>query len=267
MSVEVLSPLVTRVLAPNPSLMTLQGTNTYLVGTRDLVVIDPGPDMPEHVEAIISAVGPSRRIVASLVTHRHGDHLPAAHRLRERIGAPVRGHAMLPGVTEPLVDAERVSLAGAALTALHTPGHTRDHLCFRLAQEAALFSGDLIAGTGTVVVGDEPGDLGLYLESLRRVASLDLRLIYPGHGPVVADSAGKVAEYIEHRESRIREVFLALQDGVDTVEALVARIYPTVNPRLVGAAGRNVRACLDKLAHDGLISPAADGRYRPAADR
>src|SRR3954454_5661050 len=177
---ERLSPLVARLLAPNPSPMTLTGTNTYLVGLTEVAVIDPGPDLPEHIDAIVAALEQLGRPAISLVTHHHGDHLPAAVHLRERLGVPIGGHADLPGVDRALAREEMVVLADASLAALHTPGHTADHVCYLLENEAALFSGDLMAGVGTVRVGDGRGELAHYLRSLALVAERGPGVVYPG---------------------------------------------------------------------------------------
>ena len=248
---ERLTPLVARVLAPNPSPMTLTGTNTYLVGRQTLAVIDPGPDLPEHLDAIVAAVEARGLLAVSLVTHHHDDHLPAARRLRERLGVPIAGHAELPGVDRPLRHEERVVVAGATLRAIETPGHTDDHVCYFLEEERALFSGDLIAGMGTVVVGAGRRDLARYLASLELVGTLEPRVILPGHGPLVQDAAAKIREYVEHRLGRERQVVAELERGARTVDEIVATIYADVRPDLHPAAARNVRSHLWKLEAEG----------------
>ena len=254
---EPISERVARILAPNPSPMTLTGTNTYLVGRETLAVVDPGPDLPEHLDAIVAAVAARGRLAVSLVTHHHDDHLPAARRLRERLGVPIAGHAELPGVDRPLRHEERVAVAGATLRAVETPGHTDDHVCFFLEAERALFSGDLIAGTGTVVVGAGRPDLARYLASLELVATLEPRVILPGHGPLVSDAAGKIREYLEHRLGRERQVLAELAGGGRTVDQIVATIYADVRPDLHPAAARNVRSHLWKLESEGRVEERA----------
>jgi glyoxylase-like metal-dependent hydrolase (beta-lactamase superfamily II) len=209
--------------------MTGTGTNTWLVsdGGGQVAVIDPGPDDPRHLEAIREACQPLGRVVAILVTHRHLDHLPAARPLSHETGAPLLGHADLPGVDRPLADG---SIAFGRLQALDTPGHTDDSLCFWDQDEGALFTGDLVAGAGTVIVGDEWGALGRYMASLERLRALDPRTIYPGHGPIVADATGKLDEYLAHRRQREQQVLEGLRAfGQATVEQLVSRIYPDVH--------------------------------------
>ena len=255
---ERISELVARILAPNPSMMTLSGTNSYLVGHRELIVIDPGPDIPEHVDAIVDAAASRGRLAFSLVTHHHGDHLPAALRLRDRVGAPIAGHPDLPRVDRPLHHEETISLEEAHLRALHTPGHTSDHTCFFLEEESALFTGDLIAGSGTVIVGDGPGDLTHYMDSLQLVAKLEARLHLPGHGPTVHDPAAKIREYIDHRQMREDQIVSALREGEQTVGWLVARLYADVSRELHAMAARNVRSHLDKLEHEGRVASAGD---------
>ena len=248
---EQISEGVRRVLAPNPSPMTLTGTNSYIVGSGELVVVDPGPDLPEHVEALVAVASALGRLAYSLVTHHHGDHLPAAMRLRERLGAPIVGHADLPGVDRACTDGAVVATTGTRLRALATPGHTADHMCYFLEEERALFTGDLIAGSGTVVVGEGRTDLADYMASLRRVAELDPRTLLPGHGPIVADPASKVREYLDHRRLRERQIVAALKDAPASVEALVGRLYSDTPVGLHPMAARNVRAHLYKLEHEG----------------
>src|SRR6266849_1351223 len=239
--------VIHHVLAPNPGPMTLTGTNTYLVdnGAGELAVIDPGPDDPQHMADILQAAAPLGTIAAVLVTHRHLDHLPAADTICAQTGAPLLGHADLPGVQRALGDGE---LAFGTLTALATPGHTRESLCFWDAEASVLFTGDLVAGLGTVVLDDQPGALGQYIASLERLISLKPRTIYPGHGPIVEDGPGKLNEYLQHRRQRVQQVVDALAlRGPSTVEELVRAIYVDVAPNLIDMAARNVRANLEKL--------------------
>jgi glyoxylase-like metal-dependent hydrolase (beta-lactamase superfamily II) len=256
---ERLTPLVGRLLAPNPSPMTLTGTNTYLVGQAEVAVIDPGPDLPEHVDAIVAALERLGRPAISLVTHHHGDHLPAAIRLRERLGVPVGGHAELPGVDRALAHDDLIILTDARLRALHTPGHTPDHVCYLLENESALFAGDLIAGTGTVVVGSGRGELSAYLASLDLVAEVEAAVLYPGHGPFVDDPARRIAEYQEHRLGRERQVVDALRIGCTSVADIVERLYADVPRHLHAQAGRNVVAHLMKLEDEGRARMQSDG--------
>ena len=251
---EPVAPSVVRVLAPNPSPMTLTGTNTYLVGRLACIVVDPGPDIPEHLDAIIRAAARLGRIALSCVTHHHGDHLPAALSLRRRLGTPIAGHRELPNVDRPLADGEVVAIGGVRLRAVATPGHTPDHLCYVLEDDGVLFTGDLIAGAGTVIVGDGRGELAEYMASLRRVAALEPRHLLPGHGPPVDDAGAKIDEYLEHRLLRERQIVDALGAGPATVRQVVERVYPELPAALVEMAARNVRAHLGKLEDDGRVA-------------
>ena len=251
---ERLSPLVSRILAPNPSPMTLTGTNTYLIGRSEIAVVDPGPDLPEHVDAIVRSLQALGKSAVALVTHHHDDHLPAALRLRERLGMPVAGHADLPGVDRPLAHDAVLTLADATLRALHTPGHTWDHVCYFLEQERAIFAGDLVAGYGSLVVGPGRGELAASLRSLALLRGLQPEVIFPGHGPTVPDACAKLDEYVNHRAEREEQVLSGLAAGRATITALVERIYVGIVPGLVGHAARNVQAHLHKLEDEGKVA-------------
>ena len=245
------------VLAPNPGPMTLTGTNTWLLvsDAAEVAVIDPGPDIPEHIDAVFERATAMGRVSTVLVTHRHGDHLPAAKPLCERTGATLLGHPDLPGVQRGVADNEAVF---GAVRALATPGHTRESMCFWHPGDGTVFTGDLVAGTGTVIVDDTPGALAAYVASLERLLTLAPRVIYPGHGPVVPDAMAKLREYVAHRRMREQQVVAALSDnGASTIDSLVSRIYPEVAPNLQPMAARNVRACLDKLESESRVR--ADG--------
>lgn len=245
----VVTPGVSRVLAPNPSLMTGPGTNTYIVGTGEVAIIDPGPDIPEHVDAILAAVQDARStVVASLVTHAHGDHLPAAYRLRARCGIPIFGHPDLADVDRALGDGDEIRIGSFGLVALDTPGHSDAHLCFWNETGHLLFCGDLIAGVGTVVLGETPGSLTRYRSSLRRLEALGPSVILPGHGPLVPDGLSKIREYLAHRAERDRQIVDVLRSGPATVEMLVQRLYVDTPAALYPMAARNVRAHLEWLA-------------------
>ena len=253
------SPPIRRVLAPNPSLMTSEGTNTYLIGEHELAVVDPGPDLPAHVAAIMAEAG-SRVIRAIFVTHRHGDHLPAALPLSQRTGAPLYGHPDLPGVQRPLKDETVVAIDGFHLRALATPGHTPEHHCYLLEESRTIFCGDLMAGRGTVVVGSGEGELTAYLGSLRRLLALAPDRILPGHGPPMEDPAARIREYLDHRQLRENQILAALGAGSRGVEELRAAIYPDVPAALTGAAENNVRTHLLKLRAEGKVAESG-GRW------
>ncbi|MCZ2827803.1 MBL fold metallo-hydrolase [Modestobacter sp. VKM Ac-2986] len=257
-------PLVTRVLAPNASPMTLDGTNTHLVGepgSGQAVVVDPGPDDPAHlvaVEAALAARG--ARVVAVLVTHHHGDHATAARPWGRHFGAPVA--AASPAVTGSggrlLVAGERLRLAGTTLDVVPTPGHTADHLAFRLASGAVL-TGDAVLGRGTSVVSHPEGDLLAYLDSLRRLHDLGPAALYCGHGPeLTVDPSAVLRHLLDHRAHREAQLLALLAVAPRTVPELVAAVYPGVVPAVLPAAAQSTRATLVKLAAEGHVRVDGD---------
>ncbi|MGY1695072.1 MBL fold metallo-hydrolase [Geodermatophilus sp. SYSU D00814] len=255
----VLEPLVTRVLAPNPSGMTLDGTNTYLVGepgSGQAVLVDPGPDDPAHLAAVEEALAVrDARCVAVLVTHHHGDHAEAAQPWGARFGAQVA--AADAAVAGPggrvLGPGERLRLAGTVLGVVPTPGHTPDHLAFRL-ESGAVLVGDHVLGRGTSVVTHPEGDVVAYLESLRRVHDLGPSALYCGHGPELTEDPGAVLDYyLAHRAFREGQLLAALVRGAGTVDALVADVYAEVPQALWPAAAQSTRATLAKLAAEGHV--------------
>lgn len=252
-----LEPLVTRVLAPNPSPMTLDGTNSYLVGapgSGQAVLVDPGPDDPAHLAAVEAALAArDARCVAVLVTHHHGDHAEAAAPWGGRFGAQVAAaDARVAGpagrVLEP---GERLALAGTALDVVPTPGHTADHLAFRL-ESGAVLVGDHVLGRGTSVVTHPEGDVLAYLESLRRVHDLGPSALYCGHGPELTEDPGAVLDfYLAHRAFREGQLLAAVVRGARTVDEVVADVYADVPRGLWPAAAQSTRATLAKLAAEG----------------
>jgi len=243
-----LSPLVRRITAPNPSAMTGSGTNTYLVGTGEVTVIDPGPDDLRHLSAILSALQ-GERVDRILLTHAHPDHAPAAVPLGRQTGAPILAFS----ADHPLRDGEVLS-GGARLEVIHTPGHTSDHLCFFLQAEQALFSGDLVMSGSTVVIAPPDGDMAAYLQSLERLRRWPIARIYPGHGDVIDAPGAVLAEYIAHRLMRERQVLDALRDGPARIPALVRRIYVEVPQALHPLAALSVYAHLLKLKAEGKVA-------------
>ena len=252
------SDLVGRVLGLNPGMMTGPGTNTYLVGRRDPILIDTGAGVPDYVPLLERYLGergftqPSR----VLLTHRHRDHLGGVVQLRERfrglrVAKMRHKDAGLPEPIDDLRDGQTVHGDGVTLVPVYTPGHASDHLCYYLVEERALFTGDVILGGSTTVIPADDGDLLDYLASLRRLLSLDLQRIYPAHGPVIEDGPGKVREYLEHRMLREQQIVEALADRVETIPEIVKRIYVDVAPALHPVAALSVESHLKKLAHEG----------------
>ncbi len=249
---------ISRVLAPNPSPMTLDGTNTYLVaGDGEAIVIDPGPALEPHLDAICErAKNLGLRIAAIAVTHGHPDHAPGAAPLRERTGAQVCAHreARFPH-DSGLAEGGRVEIAGVALYVVEAPGHARDHLVFAFEREATLFTGDVVVGRGTVVIAPPGGDMRTYqatLGRLRREYAAYARLL-GGHGEPIDRPAEKIDAYIAHRQLREREILSALGDGAQTIPAMVGRIYRDVPVALWPAAARQVLAHLIALEGEGRV--------------
>jgi glyoxylase-like metal-dependent hydrolase (beta-lactamase superfamily II) len=238
-----------RVLAPNPGPFTLEGTNTWIVGGDPSLVIDPGPDDPGHVEAVLRQ---GRPIKAVLLTHRHPDHAPGAARLARAAGISVHAYRPQAG-EERLVNGQAVSAGGVTLRVVHTPGHTGDHVVFHDPTGAALFTGDAVLGRGTSVVDPPDGDMRAYVRSLSAMAGLHPGVLYPGHGPIVWAAAAKLREYIDHRRAREEQITAALNGGARTPEALVLEIYADVAPELQLLAIRSVLAHLLKLETEGRV--------------
>ena len=240
---------IVRVLAPNPGPFTLDGTNTWIVGSGPALVIDPGPPHEGHVEAVRREAG---EVGAILLTHRHPDHAPAAGRLGALTGARVLAFHAQAG-EEPLRDDTVIEGGGVVLRAIHTPGHTPDHFAFHEPSSGVLFTGDAVLGRGTSVIDPPEGDMADYVRSLHRMLALHPRTIHPGHGQTVPSGEAKLHEYLEHRESRERQVLHGLRAGPRTPEELVPLIYQDYPPELHPAAARSVLAHLIKLEHEGRV--------------
>lgn len=275
---QALSPLVHRVLAPNPSPFTFTGTQTYLVGTDALAVIDPGPDDPDHLAALTAAIA-GRPVVAILCTHTHRDHSPAARPLADLTGAPIAGCAPLTLDDDgPRADAafdagyrpDRVLADGDAvtgpdwtLTALATPGHTSNHLCFALAEEGALFTGDHVMGWSTSVISPPDGDMADYMRSMQRLLDRADRIYYPAHGEPIETPQRLVRGMMGHRKQREGQILRFLErHGESAIPDMVAEMYAGIDPRLHPAAGRSVLAHLIDLDGRGIAMPAGDGQWR-----
>lgn len=246
---------IVRVLAPNPGVFELEGTNTWVVGPAPAIVIDPGPDDEGHVREVERAAG---RVGQIVLTHDHPDHAPGAARLAAATGAPVRAARPGEGMTR-LRDGEVIRSGATELLAVATPGHSSDHVALFAAGEGALFTGDAVLGRGTSVIDPPEGDLAAYLRSLRRMRELDPRTIYPGHGPVVLDALAKLDEYLEHRAERERQVLDALADGPRTPEEMVPQIYEGYPPEVLELAARSLLAHLMKLEAEGRAERRTTG--------
>ena len=271
------SPLIGRVLAPNPGPFTFKGTGVYIVGERDVAVIDPGPDVPAHVEALRRALA-GKRVTHILVTHTHSDHSPAAQPLKEWSGAKTYAFgphgagraddgvkieesgdmAFVPDVR--VTDGDMIEGDGFAIECVYTPGHTSNHMCYALKEERALFTGDHVMGWSTTVVAPPDGDMQAYMASLRKLQERDDHVLWPTHGGPVRDPAPFLQAYVDHRLQREAQIVECLNDGVDTIPAMVARMYADVDKRLHVAAGRSVLAHLIQLENEGRVA-SADGHY------
>lgn len=281
-----LDPPVRPLLAPNPSPLTGAGTNTWLVGATALAAIDPGPDDPAHLAAILAAVRPGQHISHILVTHAHRDHSSLAPRLAAATGAPVFAYgtategrsplmtSLAPGLPATgegldlafapdlrLADGDTLSGPDWSLTALHTPGHLGGHLCLALGD--TLFSSDHVMGWSTSIVSPPDGDMGAYMASLHRLAARNWQRFLPGHGEPVDDPAGRMAYLIAHRHQREAQILGALTGAPWHIPALTARIYHDIPPPLLRAAERNVFAHLIDLASRNLV--VADPTLHPDA--
>lgn len=266
-----LSPLVHRILAPNPSPFTYQGTQSYLVGEADLAVIDPGPAEDRHLDALVRAIG-ERAVVAILCTHTHRDHSPAARPLAQMTGAPIIGCAPLAldddgpradasfdfayAPDRVLRDGEQLGGADWTLRALATPGHTSNHLCYALEEEEALFTGDHVMGWSTSVVSPPDGDMSDYLTSLELLVNRTDRIYYPAHGEPITQPQRFARGMLGHRRMREGQILRLLErEGALAIPAMVAVMYAGLGAHLHGAAGRSVLAHLIDMECRGLVRP------------
>jgi glyoxylase-like metal-dependent hydrolase (beta-lactamase superfamily II) len=257
-----LSPLIRRVVASNPGLMTGPGTNTYLVGIDEVAVIDPGPDTNKHIDAIIGA-SMRERVKWVLLTHTHPDHWPSAAKIAKKTGAVLAAYSPFPKSDDvdieldlALADGDAIEGTEFRLEALHTPGHAPNHLCFWLEEERVLFTGDhVLNGTTTVVNPDRGGDMRQYLASLDRLRKLKrVARICPGHGDVVEDASALLDEYVKHRKARERQILKLVAAQPQTIAKLVDTIYVDTPHGLVEMAQKQVHAHLLKLRADGKVA-------------
>ncbi len=270
------SPLIRRVLVNNPGPYTFKGTNSFIVGSGRVAVIDPGPDDDAHLAALLEAVR-GETVTHILVTHSHADHSPLARRLKAATGAvtmaygavqapPVSGlrldasidHDFVPD--HRLADGDVVRGPGWTLEALYTPGHMSNHMCFALEEEHALFAGDHVMAWATSVIAPPDGDMGQYFASLRKLLERDDEVYHPGHGPSRRDPLPLVRGYLAHRRMREEAIRARVEQGARRVEDIVAAIYADVDPRLHGAAALSTTAHLDHLVQQGKLRKV-DGTY------
>ncbi|MHA0328316.1 MBL fold metallo-hydrolase [Sphingomonas melonis] len=268
-----LEPLVTRVLAPNASPYTYSGTQTHVVGTTDLAIIDPGPDDPAHIAALLDVIA-GRPVTAIVITHHHRDHSPASRPLAATTGAPIvgpRAHRVaddaLPldaafdadyAPDRVLEEGDTVSGDGWTLRAIATPGHTSNHLAYALPESGALFSGDHVMGWATSVVSPPDGDMGDYMASLDKLMGRDDRVYYPGHGEAVDNPQRLVRGMLGHRKQREGQILRLLREAPMAIPAMTARMYVGLDARLLGAAERSVLAHLYDLRHRALVEEEGD---------
>jgi glyoxylase-like metal-dependent hydrolase (beta-lactamase superfamily II) len=285
---ERVAPGVRRIVARNPGPFTFKGTGTYVVGEGEVAVIDPGPELAEHIDALIASLA-DEQVTHILVTHTHRDHSPAAKALKEATGAPTHGfgpHAGgrrgEPGIEEGgdwdfvpdivVRDGESVEGGGGTrggkwrFEAVHTPGHTSNHLCFALTDPGILFSGDHVMGWSTSVIAPPDGDMAAYMASLDKLLARRDSVYWPTHGPAITEPHRHVRAFIAHRREREAGIVDCLKSGCETIDAIVERLYVGLNPALHRAAGRSVLAHLIDLIGRDIVSaegsPTVTGRYR-----
>ena len=246
---------VIRVLAANPGIRELEGTNTWIVGDPPAVVIDPGPEDAGHLNEIVRSAGVVGAIV---ITHDHPDHSPGALPLAAVTGAPVFAARPTRGM-RPVRDGQTVSAGATALSVVSTPGHTPDHLAFHAPATGSLFTGDAVLGRGTSVIDPPEGDLTAYLHSLRRLRDLSPKTIYPGHGPVVLRAMATLDEYLQHRGMREEQILTALDGEWRSIDELVQEIYADYPAEVHALAARSVLAHLLKLEKEGRADTRAKG--------
>ena len=288
---ETVAPSVRRMIARNPSPFTFHGTGTYVVGHGRVAVIDPGPALEEHIEALAGALR-DETVTHVLVTHTHRDHSPGCALLRRFTPAPtygfgphgsgrIRSEAAGAGEEveegadfefEPDVavrDGDVIECGGFSFECVHTPGHTSNHVCYRLREERALFCGDHVMGWSTTIVSPPDGHMGDYLASLDRLLAGGDRTYWPTHGAPIRDPGPFVESLIKHRHRRAREVEACLRDGLDTIPAMVRRMYHDLPAAMHPAAARSVLSTVIHLVEQGVVTcggpPSTDARYAPAA--
>lgn len=271
LKVRGVSALVEMITAPNPGPKTLEGTNTYLVGQDRIVLIDPGPDIPDQLDALAEHIASRGSLEAILLTHGHLDHAPGAARLAARFDVRVlMSDSVEPDVWNVMPNAVglppdwSMGIDDWRLNAIPTPGHSFDHVCFMLSPERILFSGDTILGEGTTLIALPEGDMAQFMHTLELLRSLDPHIIAPGHGPIVRDPDAKLDEYVAHRRQREMELLQAMARGAMTVDGLVGEVYGPLDPEVFRLASLSVGAQLAKLEVEGRVVQVGEA-YRLTA--
>lgn len=266
-----LAPGVVRFVANNPSVFTFKGTNTYIIGTDDLAIIDPGPEDPAHFDAVLAHVG-NRTISHIVITHTHRDHVDGLDRFAAATGAKVCGYGRSAGnqgaLSNPkgteyidasftpdiqLSDGDKVAGSNWTLEALFTPGHAPDHLCFALPEQKVMFSGDHVMGWNTTVVAPPEGRMSHYMASLEKLVGRDETVFFPGHGGQIPDPQRMVRGYMVHRNWREQAILGAIRDGHTSITSIVALVYKNLDERLITAASLSVQAHVDYLIEKNLV--------------
>jgi len=279
---EPVAPGIRRIIARNPGPFTFRGTGTYVVGEGEVAVIDPGPDLPEHVEALLMDLA-GEEVTHILVTHTHRDHSPAAAAVKAATGAPTYGFGPHAGgrrgeagveeggdwdFTPDIVvkDGGEIAGRGWRFEAVHTPGHTSNHLCFALPDQGILFSGDHVMGWSTSVIAPPDGDMAAYMNSLDKLLPRRDAVYWPTHGPAITEPKEHIRAFIAHRREREAGIVDCLRGGVGRVDAMVERLYRGLDPSLRRAAGRSVLAHLIDLMGRGAVAcdgpPTLESHYR-----
>jgi glyoxylase-like metal-dependent hydrolase (beta-lactamase superfamily II) len=282
---EPVAPGVRRIVARNPGPFTYKGTGTYVVGEGEVAVIDPGPDLAEHIDALLASLA-GEQVTHILVTHTHRDHSPAAKVIKSATGAPTygfgphaggrRGDPGSPGTEEGgdwdfapdivVHDGEEIDGGSWRFEAVHTPGHTSNHLCFALPDAGILFSGDHVMGWSTSVIAPPDGDMAAYIASLDKLLRRPDSVYWPTHGPAITEPGRHVRAFIAHRREREAGIVDCLKSGIETIDAMVERLYLGLNPSLRRAAGRSVLAHLIDLMDRDIVAsdrPASvEGHFR-----
>ncbi|HEX4622649.1 MAG TPA: MBL fold metallo-hydrolase [Myxococcaceae bacterium] len=253
--------LVQVLLADNPSPMTGRGTNTYVVGHDDVLVIDPGPADSSHLDRVENAVRQRGRAGTVLLTHHHLDHSESAAEFATRLDVPLAAipHPEMPQLDTDLADSDQVTFGGGALQVVATPGHTRGHACFWWESERVVFAGDLVAGEGFIVIDPPDGNMADYMASLARVRDLDAAALRPGHGPAIASPRAYLESYIRHRLEREARVLGALGTDPRIIPQLVPAAYDDTPEAMYPIAARSLVAHLEKLAADGKVEIVTAG--------